>query len=81
MINTINCEDVTWNPKKQSDIVRNGKQEESYGLAQINLPSNPNVTLEQAQDPNFAIKFMAKNMSIGKASMWTCWRIQNNNLT
>lgn len=74
MINTINCEDTTWNPQKQSDIVKNGIREESYGLAQINIPSNPNVTIEQAQDPNFAIEFMAKNMGAGRSDMWSCYR-------
>ncbi len=74
MINVINCEDTTWDPKKQSDIVQNGKREESYGLAQIHLPSNPDVSLSQAQDPEFAIKFMAKEMAAGHANKWSCYR-------
>ncbi len=74
MINVINCEDSTWSTTKQSDIVKNGERERSYGLAQINLPSNPNVTLSQAQDPDFAIQFMAKNISSGRANMWSCYR-------
>jgi len=31
-----------------------------YGIAQINLASHPDVTEEQANDPNFAIPFAAK---------------------
>lgn len=74
MVNTINCEDTTWNPQKQSDIVKNGVREESYGLSQINLPSNPNVTKEQAQDPEYSINFMASEMSKGHAQKWSCYR-------
>jgi glutamate formiminotransferase len=74
MINTINCEDTTWEPQRQSDIVNKGVREESYGLSQINLPSNPNVTKEQAKDPEFAIEFMAKKMADGRSNMWSCYR-------
>jgi hypothetical protein len=35
--------------------------EESYGIAQIHLPSHPDITKEQALDPDFAIKWMANN--------------------
>ena len=74
MIKTINCEDTTWEPQKQSDIVKDGERERSYGLAQINIPSNPDVTIEQAQDPNFAIEWMAKEMSDGHSNKWSCYR-------
>lgn len=74
MINTINCEDVTWDPEKQSDIIKTGIREESYGLAQINLPNNPEITKSQAQDPNFAIEWMAKQMSNGHAQKWSCYK-------
>ena len=46
----------------------------SSGLAQINLLAH-NVTREQAEDPEFALNFMAKNISEGKAKMWyNCYK-------
>lgn len=47
----------------------------SYGVAQIHLPSHPTVTKEQAFDPEFAIRWTAENFSKGKQNMWTCYRI------
>lgn len=45
----------------------------SVGLAQINLLAH-NITREQAEDPDFAINFMAKNLSEGHWRMWyTCY--------
>jgi len=48
---------------------------QSFGLVQIHLPSHPYVTQAQALDPEFAISFLAKNLSLGKGSMWTCYRM------
>jgi len=45
----------------QSYIVKNGIREESFGIAQINLPSHPDVSREQALDPDFSIKWTADN--------------------
>ena len=58
----------------QSANILNGKREESYGLVQIHLPDHPEVTKEQAQDPDFALDFLAKNLKDGKGSLWTCHR-------
>lgn len=64
-----------FDPDVQSKFVdRKGLQEESYGLSQINVKWNPQVSIEEAKDPDFAINFMAYNFSIGKASMWSAWR-------
>jgi hypothetical protein len=46
----------------------------SFGLAQIHLPAHPHVTREQAFDPDFAISFMAKEMSIGNSWKWSCYK-------
>lgn len=54
--------------------------EDSWGLAQINLPAHPNITREQAQDWKFSLEFMKKNFAAGNQSMWTCWR-NNHDLT
>ncbi len=72
MYETIKCETRFQNI--QSQIVTNGKQEESYGLSQIHLPDHPHITKEQAMTPVFAIEFMAKEFSLGHQKKWTCWR-------
>lgn len=51
-----------------------GDREQSFGLVQIHLPAHPSVTKEQAVDPHFAVDFLAKNMSAGRASMWSCYK-------
>lgn len=49
-----------------------GDREDSWGPAQIHLPDNPEVTREQASDPDFALEFMAKAHAEGKGSKWSC---------
>lgn len=51
----------------------NGR-EDSWGLVQIHLPSWPDITREQATDPEFAIDFLAKKLSENKGYLWTCYR-------
>jgi hypothetical protein len=50
-----------------------GEREYSLGVAQINLHYNPNITYEQATDPDFSIEFLAKNLSIGNGKWWACY--------
>jgi hypothetical protein len=57
----------TWGVKK-------GDQELSFGLAQIHLPSNPGVTKAQAVDPDYALNFLAGEISRGGAWRWSCLR-------
>lgn len=59
MKRTIYCE--CQNRNIQSNIVKNGIRENSWGLSQIHIPSHPQVSIEQALDPEFAIKFMSDN--------------------
>ena len=72
MVETIECETDFSNV--QSDITQNGVREDSWGIAQINLRWHPNVTKQQALTPEFAVEFMAKMFSQGKAERWTCFR-------
>ena len=51
-----------------------GKREDSWGLVQIHLPSHPEISKEQALQPRFAVEFMAKQFSKGKASQWSYYR-------
>lgn len=46
----------------------------SRGLVQIHAKYHPDVTYAQATDPEFAIDFLARNLSEGRGSMWTCYR-------
>ena len=39
----------------QSEIIKNGVREPSFGIAQIHLPSHPDVSMEQALDEEFSI--------------------------
>lgn len=50
-----------------------GEREKSFGLAQIHLPDHPNITLEQAQDADFALDFMAEHLSRGDV-IWYCMK-------
>lgn len=74
LIDTIRCES-SFDEDVQSRHVKNGVREKSFGLSQINLPFNPDVSYEEAIDPDFAIRFMAYKFSIGKHNMWSCWQI------
>lgn len=77
---TIACEsgrnkDGTFNPLLQSNFVDSaGAREKSYGIAQINIPAHPEITIEEAQDPIFSVKFMAAEFKKGNKWKWTCWR-------
>lgn len=46
----------------------------SLGIAQIHLPAHPDITKEEALDPDFALDWAAKQFSLGHQTMWTCWR-------
>ena len=79
----ITCENTEWNPKQQSNLLYNftkaelgifkGEREYSFGLVQINLHYNPNITYEQATDPEFSIELLANWLSKGYHSRWGCY--------
>lgn len=52
-----------------------GDNGESFGLVQINLPWNPNVTAEQALDVTYALNFIVDSFLAGHERRWTCWRV------
>lgn len=74
MLAVMKCENRDFDPTLQSYHVKNGVREDSWGLSQIHLPSHPNVSLEQATDPEFSVEFLAKHLSQGQGKMWTCYR-------
>lgn len=74
---TLACEseNLTYNGQsKIKDPSGPNGREDSWGYAQIHLPSHPYVSREEALDPVFAIDFAAREFSKGNAWMWTCYR-------
>lgn len=51
----------------------NGR-EDSWGIAQIHLPSHPEITREQALDPVFSINWMRDEWLKGNEWKWTCYK-------
>ena len=74
MESIIDCESQYIPNVRSKAIKKDGKQENSWGLSQINLDAHTWVTKEQANDPEFAITFLAKNLKEGKGNMWTCYK-------
>lgn len=74
---TINCEDPSLDPKQQSTFPDpkgpNGR-EDSWGLTQINLPSHPNITKAEAEDPVFSFTLMAQNFADGHPTVYHCFK-------
>lgn len=52
-----------------------GDEGESFGIAQIHLPSHPEITESQALNPSWAIDYMAQKFSEGEVTLWSCWRV------
>lgn len=73
MLEVIRCESGF--VSQQSRHIRpDGTREPSFGVAQIHLPSHPDVTKEQAMDPEFSVHWMADKFRIGQMKLWTCWK-------
>ena len=50
-----------------------GDYERSFGPVQIHEPAHPNITREEAVDPDFAIGYLASEMSAGRGKKWSCY--------
>lgn len=79
MMNTIENENNTFDFDRQSGLkykknnrwgFPEGTREKSYGICQIHLPDHPNVSYEEAIDPEFCVEFMAKKFAEGKHKIW-----------
>lgn len=51
-----------------------GDKGHARGLVQIHDVYHSEITDEQAFDPEFSVKFLAKKISEGKGHEWSCWR-------
>lgn len=79
LMNTIQNENDTFDFDRQSELKYKegnrwgfpaGTQEKSYGICQIHLPDHPEISYEQAIDPDFCIEYMAQQFAQGNASQW-----------
>ena len=73
MFKIISCES-SFNPNNHTESSR----ENSWGLVQINLKAHPEITKEEAVDPDFALTYLAKNLAAGRGGMWTCFYLTRN---
>ena len=71
---TLECENG-FNAKGQSEHYYKGVREDSWGSAQINLPSHKSITKKMAEDPEFAVTFMAAEWSKRNHLIWSCYEI------
>lgn len=54
-----------------TNAVNHTSIEYSVGLSQINLWAHPEVSVEQAKNPIFAVRFMAEHLARGQ-DIWSC---------
>ena len=73
-LKTLECENG-FNAKGQSNHYYKGQRELSFGAVQINLPSWPGITKEMAEEPTFAIPFMAQKWVENRANLWACYTL------
>ena len=71
-LKVVGCESDNWKQKARGDY-RNGVPT-SFGLAQFHHPVRDwGMTIEQADDPVYALERMAKAWSQGKQGKWSCY--------
>ena len=78
---TVRCETKgTFDHSIQSECYYKGVREDSWGLAQWNLPSKNRkkdgtlITKEDAMNPEISLDTMLWYFSQGLEDKWTCWR-------
>jgi len=74
MIKVLECENRDFVFDLQSYHIKDGKRERSFGVAQWNLDYNPDITYEQAIDPDYSIERMARYFRDGLQGRWSCWK-------
>lgn len=63
----VSCES-SFNP----DATNISKREQSYGLSQINRLAHPSISIQQAEDPAFALRYLAEGLK-SDPSQWSCY--------
>ena len=71
---TLKCESDFYNGQSyvKNSTGPNGR-ENSWGVAQIHLPSHPEISKEQALNPFWSINWMVDEWLKGNEWKWTCW--------
>jgi len=69
-LKVIRCES-NWIPTAKGD------DGNSRGLVQISSIYHPEVSDEEADDPKYALEFMAKEWDRGHQRQWSCYRLLN----
>jgi len=69
---TIECESRYRNI--QSQIVKDGIQELSFGISQISIIHHPHITKEMALDIEYSVNFIVDEFAKGHEKKWSCWR-------
>lgn len=77
MTNVIVCES-NGSTTVQSQFYKNGKQEQSYGIAQLNIEANPSITLGEALDPDYSLNYLGEKLANGQGKLWSCFRKEYN---
>lgn len=74
---TLKCEGDFYNGQSYVKKIGgpNGR-EDSWGVAQIHLPSHPEISKEQALNPFWSINWMADEWLKGNEWKWTCYKIK-----
>jgi hypothetical protein len=70
LLNTLSCESGL-NPHAVNPGDSHGG---SFGIAQINAGSHPDISIAQMLDPIFSISWAAQQFSEGHARMWSCFK-------
>jgi len=78
MTELVRCESSFVSDVQSNYRYSDGGREESFGLSQIHLRAHTTVSIEQANNPDFALRFMAKQISQGNAKIWSCYKIIKN---
>lgn len=50
----------------------------SFGLVQIHTSVHPDISIFQAEDIDFSIQFLCKNLMKGKGKMWSTYPIHSD---
>lgn len=70
LLATLTCE-------SDLDIHAVGDSNSSFGISQIHLPAHPEISKEQALDPEWSIDWAARMFAQGRQSMWTCYNMKS----
>lgn len=68
---TLNCESDGF-----KDVAIRGDNGLARGLAQIRSDYHPDITDEEADNPVFAINYMAQQFASGHAAEWSCYSLE-----